>query len=110
MLAEENKKYARSRLSYVWFTPKIEAFQKWEIQSHAGIVRNVWVTEKGNLLIHQRSSIQVEIAKINLSIKDKEHFKNVFYAGSHDACLLSVINKHADVCGMSSRNFDAIRL
>jgi hypothetical protein len=64
-LAEENKKYARSRLSYVWFTPQIEAFQKWEIQSHAGIVRNFWVTEKGNLLIHQRSSNQVEIAKIN---------------------------------------------
>ena len=31
----------------------------------------------------------------------------MFYAGSHDACLLTVINAHADVCGMSSRNFDA---
>ena len=50
---------------------------------------------------------QVEIAKINLSIKDKEHFKNVFYAGSHDACLLAVLNNKADVCGMSSRNFEA---
>ncbi len=49
----------------MWFTPQIEAFQKWEIQSHAGIVRNVWVTEKGNLLIHECSSNQVEIAKIN---------------------------------------------
>ena len=49
---------------------------------------------------------QVEIAKINLSIK-KKRFKNVFYAGSHDACLLAVINKKADVCGMSSRNFEA---
>jgi len=50
---------------------------------------------------------QVELLKIGLSTKNPEHFKNVFYAGSHDACLLSVINKHADVCGMSSRNFDA---
>jgi len=50
---------------------------------------------------------QAEIAKINLSIKDKEHFKNVFYAGSHDACLLAVLNNKADVCGMSSRNFEA---
>ena len=50
---------------------------------------------------------QVELQKIGLSIKDKNHFKNVFYAGSHDACLLSVINKHVDVCGMSSRNFEA---
>ena len=50
---------------------------------------------------------QVELAKINLSITNKDHFKNVFYAGSHDACLLSVLNNQADVCGMSSRNFDA---
>ena len=50
---------------------------------------------------------QVELSKINLSIKNKDHFKNVFYAGSHDACLLSVINNHADVCGMSSRNYEA---
>jgi len=48
---------------------------------------------------------QVELAKANLSTK--KDFKNVFYAGSHDACLLSVINKHVDVCAMSSRNFDA---
>ncbi len=47
---------------------------------------------------------QVELIKNDLSLKD---FKNVFYAGSHDACLMSVINKHADVCGMSSRNYDA---
>ncbi len=50
---------------------------------------------------------QLELAKINLSIKNKKDFKNVFYAGSHDACLLAVINKKADVCGMSSRNFEA---
>ena len=50
---------------------------------------------------------QVELSKIGLNIKNKKHFKNVFYAGSHDACLLSVINKHVDVCGMSSRNYEA---
>ena len=50
---------------------------------------------------------QVELAKINLSITNKNDFKKVFYAGSHDACLLAVLNKQADVCGMSSRNFEA---
>jgi len=50
---------------------------------------------------------QVELSKINLSIKNKDHFKKVYYAGSHDACLLSVLNEQADVCGMSSRNFEA---
>ena len=50
---------------------------------------------------------QVELSKINLSIKNKDHFENVFYAGSHDACLLAVINNQSDVCGMSSRNFEA---
>ena len=48
---------------------------------------------------------QVEIKKSGLIMK--EHFSKVFYAGSHDACLMAVINKHADVCGMSSRNYDA---
>ena len=50
---------------------------------------------------------QVELAKINLSITNKDDFKNVFYAGSHDACLLAVLNEQADVCGMSSRNYEA---
>jgi len=50
---------------------------------------------------------QVELVKFGLSITNPEHFKQVYYAGSHDACLLAVINGHADVCGMSSRNFDA---
>ena len=50
---------------------------------------------------------QVELTKINLSTTNKDHFKNVFYAGSHDACLLAVLNNHSDVCGMSSRNFEA---
>ena len=50
---------------------------------------------------------QVELTKINLSIKNENDFKNVFYAGSHDACLLAVLNKKSDVCGMSSRNYEA---
>jgi len=50
---------------------------------------------------------QVELAKINLSTINKDHFKNVFYSGSHDACLLAVLNNQSDVCGMSSRNFEA---
>ena len=50
---------------------------------------------------------QVELAKIKLSTTNKDHFKKVYYAGSHDACLLSVLNEQADVCGMSSRNFEA---
>ena len=50
---------------------------------------------------------QVELVKFGLSTTNPKHFKQVFYAGSHDACLLAVINGHADVCGMSSRNFDA---
>ena len=50
---------------------------------------------------------QVELTKINLSITNETHFKNVFYAGSHDACLLAVLNNKSDVCGMSSRNYEA---
>ena len=50
---------------------------------------------------------QVELAKINLSVKNENDFEKVFYAGSHDACLLAVLNKQSDVCGMSSRNFEA---
>ena len=50
---------------------------------------------------------QVELVKIKLSINNENDFKNVFYAGSHDACLLAVLNNKSDVCGMSSRNFEA---
>ena len=50
---------------------------------------------------------QVELAKINLSITNENDFENVFYAGSHDACLLAVLNNKSDVCGMSSRNYEA---
>ena len=47
------------------------------------------------------------VVRKDSTIKNKEHFENVFYAGSHDACLLSVLNNQSDVCGMSSRNFEA---
>jgi phosphonate transport system substrate-binding protein len=50
---------------------------------------------------------QVELAKINLSTTNENDFENVFYAGSHDACLLAVLNNKSDICGMSSRNFEA---
>jgi len=50
---------------------------------------------------------QVELMKVGLSVKNKDDFEKVYYAGSHDACLMAVLNKHVDVCGMSSRNFDA---
>ena len=50
---------------------------------------------------------RVELFKVGLLTDDNKSFKRVVYAGSHDACLLAVINKHVDVCGMSSRNFDA---
>ena len=46
----------------------------------------------------------VEVKKAGL---EKTDFKNIVYAGSHDACLLAALNNQSDVCGMSSRNFDA---
>ena len=50
---------------------------------------------------------RVELSKIGLDTENRKDFKRVSYAGSHDACLLTVLNKHADVCGMSSRNYEA---
>ena len=50
---------------------------------------------------------RVELVKIGIDPSIQENFKQLVYAGSHDACLLAVINKQVDVCGMSSRNFDA---
>ena len=50
---------------------------------------------------------QVELSKISLLTTNKDDFKNVFYAGSHDACLLAVLNNQSNVCAMSSRNFEA---
>lgn len=49
----------------VRFNPKSESFQSWAIPSGVGIVRNVWKTEAGNLLIHQSSSNKVGLVKIN---------------------------------------------
>ena len=48
-----------------------------------------------------------ELKKIGLDTTNKEHFKFVQYAGSHDAAIMGVVNKHADFAGVSSRNFDA---
>ncbi len=49
----------------VRFNPRTESFQSWAIPSGAGIIRNVWVTEDKNLLIHQSSSNRVGLVKIN---------------------------------------------
>lgn len=48
----------------VRFSPETESFQSWAIPSGVGIVRNMWVTREGNLLIHQSSSNQVGLVKI----------------------------------------------
>ena len=49
----------------VRFNPRTEAFQSWAIPSGVGIVRNMWKTEAGNLLIHQSSSNRIGLVKIN---------------------------------------------
>ena len=49
----------------VRFNPQTESFQSWAIPSGVGIIRNTWVTEEGNLLIHQSSTNQVGLVKIN---------------------------------------------
>ena len=43
----------------VRFDPETETFQSWAIPSGVGIIRHVWVTRDGNLLIHQSSSNRV---------------------------------------------------
>lgn len=48
----------------VRFDPQTEAFQSWAIPSGVGIVRHVWVTRDGELLIHQSSSNRVGLVKI----------------------------------------------
>ena len=48
----------------VRFDPESEQFQSWAIPSGVGIVRNMWVTEAGNLLIHQSSSNHVGLVEI----------------------------------------------
>ena len=87
---------------YAYFVVKTESkLKKFEDVKGKTLTLNTIGSTSGDLIP------QVELSKINLSIKNKDHFKNVFYAGSHDACLLSVLNNQADVCGMSSRNFEA---
>ena len=49
----------------VRFDPDSESFQSWAIPSGVGIVRNVWVTENKDLLIHQSSSNQVGLVRID---------------------------------------------
>lgn len=49
----------------VRFNPRSESFQSWEIPSGVGIVRNVWVTEDKDLLIHQSSSNKIGLVKID---------------------------------------------
>jgi len=48
----------------VRFDPATEQFQSWAIPSGYGIVRNMWVTEDGNLLIHQSSSNRIGLVEI----------------------------------------------
>ncbi|WOJ96191.1 cytochrome C [Congregibacter brevis] len=43
----------------VRFDPSTESFQSWAIPSGVGIVRHVWVTREGELLIHQSSSNRI---------------------------------------------------
>jgi len=49
----------------VRFDPEDESFQSWAIPSGVGIIRHTWVTESGDLLIHQSSSNQVGIVRID---------------------------------------------
>lgn len=48
----------------VRFEPQSETFQSWAIPSGVGIVRNMWVTEDDNLLIHQSSTNKVGLVVI----------------------------------------------
>jgi virginiamycin B lyase len=48
----------------VRFDPATEEFQSWPVPSGYGIVRNMWVTEEGNLLIHQSSSNRIGLVDI----------------------------------------------
>ncbi|MFK7843930.1 MAG: cytochrome C [Rhodothermales bacterium] len=48
----------------VRFDPETEEFQSWAIPSGVGIIRHVWTTRDGNLLIHQSSSNRVGLVTI----------------------------------------------
>ncbi len=49
----------------VRFDPVEETFQSWAIPSGVGIVRHVWETQDGDLLIHQSSTNKVGIVRID---------------------------------------------
>lgn len=49
----------------VRFDPESEKFQSWAIPSGFGIIRNVWETMAGDLLIHQSSSNHIGLVKID---------------------------------------------
>jgi virginiamycin B lyase len=51
----------------VRFDPATERFQSFPIPSGYGIVRNMWVTRDGNLLIHQTSSNRIGLVRIKSS-------------------------------------------
>lgn len=48
----------------VRFDPATETFQSWTVPSGVGIIRRMWVTEEGNLLIHQSSSNYIGLVEI----------------------------------------------
>ena len=48
----------------VRFDPQKEQFQSWAIPSGVGIVRNMWVTQDNNLLIHQSSTNKIGLVTI----------------------------------------------
>lgn len=89
---------------YVYFiVPKdspITAFSKEQLQGK-GLALNHIGSTSGDLIP------RYELKKIGLDTNNKSDFKFVQYAGSHDAAIMAVVNKHADVAGVSSRNFNA---
>ena len=48
----------------VRFDPASETFQSWAIPSGVGIIRRMWVTREGDLLIHQSSSNRIGRVRI----------------------------------------------
>jgi len=54
----------------VRFDPKTEKFQSFPIPSGVGIIRNMFVTREGNLLIHQSSTNRVGLVQIRNPVFD----------------------------------------
>ena len=48
----------------VRFDPATEEFQSWEIPSGVGIIRRMWVTRDGDILIHQSSTNRIGLVEI----------------------------------------------